>query len=298
VQIGTPATLAQVRERSELIDQFAAGTDQPYPLTSADVRNLQPAVIGNSSLWSDRMNRFQEALVGEMSMIVADRLLSGPAGQGQLERVAALAGGDIEQVALWPYPEQQLTSLERLSPEEVQALQTLHLTFQLQVPQLKAGEQNQPAQSAPWETSQFRARMEQLLGDFEAATARYLELRLRGQLSPALAERFPQGMLLQVLAAAEDDARYWGGLLQYEQGEYARAAGILRDYLRQSKVRMWLPAARHLLGLSLAEAGQVSEAIAVMEPILPDDPYHQANQILARRWKELPTPEAAQQQPQ
>ena len=184
-----------------------------------------------------------------------------------------------------------------------------------------------------------KARISQLCGDFKSAIISYISIRLWKGLPPmripkdvitesrkeqargrpdqtvdlAASDEFlplPEGMrpfLSRMLPAdirkihrkAAEDALFWSGACQIEQGNAKAASRTMYNYYWE-RYRYpngaWTTQARYLRAISLAKTGQYDVptddvekhgAVQVLKEAQSDDPRFDEFQILIRRWKAL-----------
>ncbi|MCH7685297.1 MAG: hypothetical protein IH899_01215 [Planctomycetes bacterium] len=258
-----PATLAEVLKDDRILRDLDFSSEQPYPLYADDLRQLKVEVVGTTSSWSSSMQRLQAALSGNGSAVVYDGLQDDTDSVGLISRVANFGGQywGKDDVAVWQYPESQLEAFEHLDETQRQLLALWQLPLGAPVavgynPQTRQITIGQP------ENGQLKTRTMHLLGDYRTAIGNYVKIRMRhARINP----RLPIPPKIRLMhARAEDDAFFWMGLSQFEQGHLEAATSTFRDYLRryaQQPNAAWPAHCRSMLALSLAESGDVSAAV-------------------------------------
>src|SRR5262249_25606511 len=95
----------------------------------------------------------------------------------------------------------------------------------------------------------------------------------------------PPPAIRSVHTRAIDDATFWTGLCQFEQGEFQAAADTLARYRKRSEPGNWVRESRYLLALRLAAAGDRAAAIRELESVEPDDSEYPGYRLLIRQWQ-------------
>jgi tetratricopeptide (TPR) repeat protein len=129
---------------------------------------------------------------------------------------------------------------------------------------------------------QMRARQLQMEGDFAQAVQIYTNVRSK---SKDVLKARPSAPDQIMHAKAIDDAMFWTGLCQFEQGEFKSAVNTFQRYRKQPDAEKWQRESRYLLALSLAAEGDTAAAIAQLEPVPPDDPEYLGDRWLIRQWQ-------------
>src|SRR5262249_54912927 len=68
------ATLAEAAGDPQVLKQLDVGESRPYPIRAADLARPGVVIVGESSLWSPRMEALQTQFVGDRAMIISDPL--------------------------------------------------------------------------------------------------------------------------------------------------------------------------------------------------------------------------------
>lgn len=284
-----PATLSDVQTDDSLLRQLDVDADRPYPWTAEDLAGVRAEVITHRSFWTSRIKALQNSLSGERSAVIYDGLDDDETGRGLITRVAAFGKGrwDRNQIGLWPHPEKSFHGFDHLDDQQSPRLLVRRDPFQAPVPlQLVRTEAGniQIAPAGPPQRDQLKIRTAQLLGSYESAVRSYLQIRRAG----AIPENVPVPLEIRRMhARAAEDAFFWIGVCQFEQGDFAPAAATFRDYLNRYQDGVWTDHCRGLLGLALAHQGLFAEAVAELETIPTEAPEWFGYQLWKKRWRRL-----------
>lgn len=138
----------------------------------------------------------------------------------------------------------------------------------------------------------MEARLSHLAGDLSDAIKAYVEVQSNSREILA----FPQDPLMVDLGGgpidvklfhflAIDDAAFWSGLCQLEQGNAGPAASTFERYLRQSgRLSEWTRQARRMLAMTLAAQQKFDAAVKVLAEVPNDDPEAPGFQAMIRNW--------------
>jgi hypothetical protein len=304
------ATLADAVSDPAVLKQLDAGAEKPYPIRAADLARPRVAIVGDTSLWSPRMQALQSEFVGNRAMIISDPLAdSAEAGAGLWSRVldAGKERWNAADMFLWDYPERRLKARVRMSDDQQGALTGLLKPFDaymnvrfdsqagrfvLETKELrfdKSATEFDPGVHINVRTTvgeQMRARLAHLEGDFATAVKGYMDVRGRSN------EVLKTGPILPIQSMhtqAIDDASYWAGLCKFEQGEFRAAIDNLNKYRKRPDPEKWDRESRYILALSLAASGNREAAIRELEGVEPDDPEYFGYRCLIGQWREAPT---------
>ena len=301
-----PATLAEISDHAEWLQQLTARADQPYGIDAASLKVARVMPIAEPGFWSRRMSRLEQVLPTESACILFDPPTDDLGRSGLIKRIQiacpSLNPGNIK---LWPYPERQLSMahktnslklqqmqqlaiefgvydrLGHTSPATFQQMQQLCLSFNTPITVRVDPQTGQPSETVP-ERKMLRIRTDQLLGKFEDATQRYLSIR-HLEIEP---NQFAKIVQLHRLAA--EDAIYWSGLSKFEAEEYEAAVEQLTGYIKRfDRKGRWTFAARSLLAECRVRQGKFAEAVTAIERTVSEDPYREANAVRIKRWTPL-----------
>ena len=312
--IPTPATLAQVLSDATLLPRM--GTEEsPYGVTVERLKNSQPLVIGDSSLWARRMEGLQNGMPAETTARIFEPLVSHGAFEGVVELVSARLAKVLPEakVGVWLYPEQQREVRELVSKNEEQskALAALKDTFKVPEPLLVAAvpDENNPGLQklllnfGPSWNVHRNGRVDQILGRPEKAIPAYLKVQDWRTMppfpkdSPALDEgveamviqQLPQDVKNRHLRAAEE-ALIWRATCQIQKASFESAAADLEGYLRQLQLTSGLYTGRfrneanYLVGIALAMSGNSRRGMAFLRNVDSDNSRYDVSQWLIQRW--------------
>ena len=250
----TPATLNQISEHPEWLQQLALRADQPYVIEAASLKQTRLFPLSEVVYWESRMKLLEETLPASDLCVLYDPLMDDSGRTGLLTRLStAIPGRSADQFQPWPYFWREppvITDAMRLSFEmQMRA-------FDLPVPVIRTEATNELKRLNP-ERKMLKIRTDQLLGHFEEATQRYFSIRHleidRDQL------QFKDLAVLNQIAA--EDAIYWSAVCKFEAGKPSAAIEQLEGYLRRfDRTGRWNFAARVLLGDSHAELGKFDAA--------------------------------------
>lgn len=287
------ATLAQVVADPAILKQFDIDAHHPYGIRGEDLQNPAVSLVGNTSLWSLRMESLQGQLTGEHFVVVFDSLGDLPAGSGLWTRIAELGSAakrwDRKSLTVWKYPEAQMAAYATMSAAQKNKFKELTATWAApQVPTAKeigTGDKKTRIYVLASENEQFKARLDQVNGEFQEAVVGYTHVRLWRNSMPPGADVGLGALALNSRAA--DDASYWLGLCLFEQGEFAIAAQTFEKYLKANVEGAWIDAARYHLALCQAALGHFADAATTLQEVSSESPQYAGHQLLIRRWKRM-----------
>jgi hypothetical protein len=297
VTVRTPASLSEVLQSDEGFRKLDIDAKKSYPLKSNDLRTLHVELIGNGGFWFPKMKRLQMSMTGE-SVLIYDGLEDGENGDGLFSRIAKQGNGRWKRsdISFWSYPEKSLQNSAILGGIQRQKLRELHRPFDAPVemstnPQTNRGALNPKTGQLLPTRRQLKARIDHIMGRFDTVILRYQQLRLDLDVradSPVLP------VIHQVHGRAQEDAFFWTGICQIEQGEFSTAAETLLRYRRRYGPRgVWTNHAIYLLALSYAENDKLAVGLQVLSAQLEQnavDPFVRLrNQSLINRWRTLRT---------
>jgi hypothetical protein len=308
------ATLAEAVADPNVLKQLDAG-DSHYRIRAADLEQPRVAIVGETSLWSGRMQALQSEFTGNRAMIISDPLADSSEGSAGLwSRVLAAGKGrwKAADLSLWDYPERRLAARVKMTAEQNGELEGLLKPFEayMFVPRnLQTGQvfrdpatgqvvmQKKQLTLDPSATvvdpdvhvnvrttvgAQMRARLAQLEGDFAAAVRAYGDVRVH---SKDVLDANPSLPVKSLHTGAIDDLAFWTGVCKFEQGEFRAAVDNLSLYRKRPDHEKWDRESRYLLALSLAANGDRPAAIRELEGVPADDPEYLGYQYLIRRWR-------------
>jgi hypothetical protein len=300
------ATLIQAASDPAVLQQLDA-QGKPYPIRAADLARPGVVIIGNTSLWSGRMEALQTQFVGNRAMVISDPLADPEDSAGVWTRVVKAgkgrwAGADIR---FWEYPEAQLSAHVQMTKDQQDSLEGLMRPFeafttvtldQTGRPVFRGIEAQLDPAAGEFDPNvrvnvrltkgeQMRSRLAQLAGEFTEAVKSYTNVRGR---SLKLLQYEPPPAIRSIHTRAIDDAYFWTALCQFEQGQFQPAADTLGKYRKRAERAEpgnWMRESRYLRALSLAAAGNRAAAIKELEAVESDDPEYAGYRLLIRQWR-------------
>ncbi|MEX0702614.1 MAG: hypothetical protein WD069_11010 [Planctomycetales bacterium] len=297
-----PATLDEVLANGELLEQLAAGDEQPYPVDAEGLRQARVELIGTPSLWAPRMERLQAALVGERFVNIHQPLAGTAEAPGLLERVEAVFGDSLksEDYGIWPWAMQHGSA----AGDSAALAQGARARFEQRLRHFDApygvvgGHGDFDNLEFGWKHGHRDARLKQLAGEYDSAAADYLKLRFGKNVFPAPVSPVPPEIQAGHDGAAEDGFFWTGAALLEEAGDardkpaeqrglLSEAEGSLRDYLGGKSGTRWANQARLLFARALATRKDYRGAIAVLESVPAGAPQRATASVLVRRWQTL-----------
>lgn len=315
VLIRKPATLKQVLDNPALLAKLTSDEDSADGITVDKLKQRQPQVIGDSSLWSRRMEGLQIGLPNEVKASIFDPLVSYGVYEGVIDQVSTQVKKVLpnSSVGVWSYPEQQRELRESVAENAQQAelLANLSQSFKVPRPMTVEAEQGRPVVDPsqltltfgpPWGTH-LNGRVDQISGRPESAIPAYLKVQswrllppsekgapqFAPALEPLIIQRLPPDVRLRHLLAAEE-ALLWRATCQIQKRDYESAATALEMYLRQlappspAYPGRFRNEANYLAGVSLALSGNNRRGMAFLRNVDTKDGRYKAAQALIRRW--------------
>ena len=315
--IRMPATLAQILADPSLLQKLSQSDTEPYSVTVDRLKNSRPLIIGDSTLWSRRMEGLQNGMAGEITASVFEPLVSQGDFIGSIELVSSHLTDLLPSatVGVWDYPEQQREARETVAGDRDQSalLAAFNDTFKVPQPITVTFPKVDPGAATPqqsptptieigasWGVHQT-ARIDQILGRPENAIPAYLKVQSWRELPPSpddtaqvppalqplVIQHLPADMRARHLLAAEE-ALIWRATCQMQKKNYEGAATDLERYLRQLSTRVhpgrYRIEANYLAGISLAMAGNTRRATAFLRNVDADNSRYELARTLIRRW--------------
>ncbi len=279
-----PATFSDAIVDESILQELTTDPQRPYPILSADLKTAKIELIGDTSLWAQRMQNLQDALSGDRTVLLYDPLEDLPDQTGSLTRVAAVKSAmwKKEDLGIWTHPEESIRQVDLLRSDQMYQNKFGEKRFSLDAPLYMA-----EAEFGPPTGRTFKTRIQQLLGNYKEAVSSYVTVKfdcievLKHQEIP------PQIKLMH--AWAFEDSSYWIALAQLEQDDAKSAEDSSRNYLNKFKggVGRWTFPASDLVATLLAQSGKLSGAIFFLEKVPPEAPQRPAQEYLLKRWKAI-----------
>jgi hypothetical protein len=307
-----PATLVQVSGDASVLANMVAGETSPYKISLQQFRMLQPQIIGDSSVWSRRMEGLRNGQPVEVKTLIFESLVSCGPFEGLIEIVSEHVTKVFpdSKIGVWLYPERQREARERLSSDQDQSARLASMRDTFKVPQPVSVEavpdEKNPGQQkveflfgTSWRTHR-RGRIDQILGRPKQAIPAYLKVQNWRTMPPSpddqpidsglkarAVEQLPDEVKLRHRNAAEE-AIIWRATSQLQKGAYSSAAVDLEGYIRQLPSGIFSGKfsneALYLTGISLALSGNSSRGAAFLRKVSPEDSRYDISKYLIKRW--------------
>lgn len=307
-----PATLTQVLGDASVLVNMGADKTSPYRISLEQFNTLQPQIVGDSSVWSRRMEGLRNGQPVEVKTLIFESLVTCGPFQGQVEMVSEHLSKILpdSKVGVWLYPEQQREARELVDDDQKQSalLASLRDTFKVPQPVLVAlmpNEKNSGPQKleflfgSSWGTHR-RGRIDQILGRPEQAIPAYLKVQnwrtlppspddqpMKPDLKALAVQQLPEDVKQRHLNAAEE-AFIWRATCQIQKAAYESAAVDLEGYVRQLSSGTFpgrfRNEAHYLAGISLALSGNSSRGAAFLRKVAPENSRFEVSQWLIKRW--------------
>lgn len=283
------ATLEQVRSKPEILKQYTVAEDKPYPITAELLKTPGVFLVGDTGLWCYRFQRLQKAFTGNRAMVISEPLVDGDGQQGLVTRVVNWPGQpwSASQIAIWTYPETQLSGQESLSAQHQQTLTRITDGWKMPVVGEKAKKGDQIIEIRRPTNKFLFARLDHAQGKLEDAVKGYTHVRLELSVRPDVKE-VTERMVYAYLLAAEDSL-YWTGVCKLDQGgkvDRRIATDKLQQYLKVYPKGRWVDACHILLAQMAADAGNPAAAVAELDKVAADHPQGQGLAFLKQRWSQ------------
>ena len=285
VLVERPATLAEVRGNAELLRKLDT-PGHPYPLNSDALKDVSVELIVHSAYLVPRMEKLQEQAAGDNAAILFEGLDDGSAGPGLVARVAQ-AGQDLwprENITVWDHPDATMEASIRVTGEAAQRLVDRRNTFQAPL-LFNVDQQSQQIVYQPSKSGQRKTRTSQILGRFDGVIASYQMMRAEAQI-PQEVPVDPQ--LRRINSEAAEDAVFWIGVCQLEQGNDRAAGTTFDEYTNSYPNGRWVEQAYLLRAQSVARRGEFEAASFILERAPANAPQQHLRELLIQRWRSRP----------
>lgn len=309
-----PATLKQLLRDPSVLSAMGIGEASPYGITLDEFKKLQPQIIGDSSVWSRRMEGLRNGQPVEVKALIFEPLVSC----GPFEGLAEIVSEHLSRVwpeskvGVWIYPEQQREARESVGKDTDQSERLAAMNDTFKVPQpirvvVQPDEENPGQQKlefifgASWGTHR-RGRIDQIMGRPEEAIPAYLKVQnwrtlppspkdepIPPALKPLVVQQLPDDVKVRHLNAAEE-AIIWRATCQLQKRAFSSAATDLENYLRQLQSRTSIfpgrfkSEANYLAGIAMAQSDSSRRGAAFLRKVDPEDSRYDAARWLAKRW--------------
>lgn len=314
------ANLSEATSNDNVFRQLDSESE-PYPVTADGLQQATLEIIGDTTLWSRRMEGLSEALTGDQSVTLYRPLVSAGDQDGSLNVVRDSASGLIasEKIGVWLWPERRREAGATMTAEQKRQLKELKNAFQTPLPITAIGPElvviNEQIRvprlsiGTGWRYL-LKARTSQLQGRTAEAIEFYIKIQGFSPLPPTIDETvlqsLPQELASQFGSAnvgiktrlslglpenvrlahiqAGEAAEFWKATCLFEKRDWKSAAGALERYLRNQNSQQFTGAARLLMAVSLANDNQLRRATAFLKTVESSAPEYPAAQYLAGRW--------------
>ena len=293
------ATLEQARANPEVLKQYTLAEDKPYRVTPELLKSPGVFLVGDMALWCYRFGRLQKAFTGNRAMVISEPLVDQEGQQGLATRVANWPGQpwSASQIAVWTYPESQLSGQESLSAQHQQTLARITDGWRMPVV-LEQARKGEEVVNIRRPTNLFLfARLDHAQGKFDDAVKGYTHVRVelvdlvvRGNVRE-ITERLKYAVMM-----AAEDTLYWTGVCKVDQGgkvDRRIASDKLQQYLKDYPKGRWGDACHILLAQLAADAGNPAAAVAEIDKVAADHPQAQGLAFLKQRWLKAAAPATA-----
>ncbi len=298
---------------------------RPYPVTAELLKQASLEIIGDTTLWSRRMEGLSEALTGDLSVTLFRPLISAGDQDGTLDIIRDSADDIIpsERIGVWPWPERRREARATMTAEQKEHLNNLNSAFDTPLPIVEIGPEyiviNENIRVLKLEVGTgwrqlLKARTRQLQGRTSEAIESYTRVQGFRPLPPVIDESLleslspkdqalfrstsvedkallsfglPEEVRLAHLLAGEA-AEFWRASSQVEKRNWKSASQSFDLYFRNPNNSRFNGPARLLMAVSLANLQQYFRATAFLRTIGPTDPEYIAAQFLLKRWPERP----------
>jgi uncharacterized ferredoxin-like protein len=295
--IRTPATLAQFVADPKIARSLSTG-DFKYPLAAGDLKNPRVQLIGHRSLWSPRMKRLyatgqvrSPARNGDViGRLKVELFVELGGSQGLIARVVEFGQGLIARnaISIWPYPYRQITAFARMN--EAQRSEMANLERPFEVPREPiidketgrvAVDKNGRPLLGPQSRLQLKARIRQMMGDYDKAVTTYLSVQSQVRRTEKTHPELPR----DVMDAADRDADFWIGQCKFELSDLNIAVG---RFTKQKTSRKWSVQAGFLLALCYVKQNKPAAARSELDALIKlHAPQAHGFALLWNRWKSL-----------
>lgn len=309
-----PATLTQLLGDPSVLTTMGIDEASPYGISLEQFNKMQPQIIGDSSVWSRRMEGLRNGQPVEVKALIFEPLVSCGPFEGLTEIVSEHLSKVLPEssVGVWLYPERQREAREAVDKNTDQSERLAAMNDTFKVPQpiqvgLQPDEKNPGKQKlefifgASWGTHR-RGRIDQVMGRPEQAIPAYLKVQnwrtmppspkdnaVDPRLKPLAVQQLPDDVKARHLNAAEE-AIIWRATCQLQKRAYSSTATDLEDYLRQLQSRTSIYPGRfkneanYLAGIALALSDNSRRGAAFLRKVDPEDSRYDAARWLAKRW--------------
>ena len=281
----TPATLTEARENSALLKALEVA--EAPPLSADDLKDLTVQLIGDSTVWSQRSARWNDATyvlekagrrclffsgLGDRRRLVDREEIRIPGLKTRVDDLGKTAGWAPADVRVWEFPE---IAMEAVDAAGADPNSPYSLRFVIMLgPKALRKTPGQPVKEVLFERPLHQVRVEQLQGEPET-------LPHYGPMRGFHTK--PEGKSIGNNRETVEQATYWIALTQFESGKFEAVTGTLDQHKREFPAGRFAAAAARLRAQLLNRSGKTEDAISVLKE-LPKDANRFGDALLIRRW--------------
>lgn len=266
------ARLSEAVQHEEWLKALSPKSDRPYRFSTESLKTLKPFLVCDSRSTSSRFQLLQQGLPAGSTVLLAQSLAGTP--ESLIPRVEAALPGPDRKPQLWS----GLAARQELlgSGSQVQARLMAETLIPFAAPfEVSLDKEKNEFSTSPGRFRQFRTRIAQLQGDYEAAVAAYVTIR---QLT-AQADRVPLDVN-RIHQRAAEDAFFFSGEAKLDEGDNKGAVRLLSEYVGRYRKGRWRSAARLAIATAQFRLKDLVGLRETLEAPLTQDPYRVQVQLL------------------
>ena len=301
--VSRPATLKELRKDKNLLSQFTLKKEAPYPLIDADFSKVRLELIGDTSLWAPRMEPIELSLTrNEQCDLYTAFGNKGTESETSL-LIRILKNGTLKKEkvtwGVWEFPETMLSRYENPTEEEKKIIaQAKRLFDHVEVTKHEDSHSKEDNKILAFERrskSFLKARIKQLIGEYDEAIPPYLKFQFQGI---SITEAIQKNKIPKNIKANEiplfiemgTQAHYWKGLCQYEEKNYSAVINTMTNFrIQQPRQSPYHAFAIQAIAFSLAQKNQLADAVENLNEISKtlNSSERKMVQYYANRWEKL-----------
>lgn len=275
-----PATLAEIRENDALLRRLDA-PERPYPFQAEQFRQVRAGLIGESSMWSERMARLDFETDWRGATFYDGLGKNRMHDKSLHERIVAAgadAGWDASQVFVWTFPELSLSAFEQEQGSANNVLRQFQEILAGPYPRQEFEQYQIQNPEIRWNVSLQNARNLHISGAFQEALTEYRQIREAQQyfaLSP-------------LNDWCRESAAFWTAGCQYELGAHESVRNSAATYpppFQTPAQPLWADGILKLAAYSSAQLEDYRSAAALLQQ--PQAVRSHGGEYLIRRWMRL-----------
>jgi hypothetical protein len=283
--ITQPATLTEVRADDSLLRQLDL-PDNPYRFRAEQLQSVHVELIGHSSLWSNRVAAIDFAIELRGATFydgLGTNRLKPKSLHARLSDAGRSLGWTADDLAVWEFPEQELTAFGTSTARGADLLQNYQTV--LDGPTIMEIKDPETGETLQWDHPLIEGRHLQMTGACRDAIKTYNLIR--------------SGVGVFKVEAVNDrcqeSAVYWTAGCQYEQGDFQSVVsmGVSGQYppaFRTATQPIWADGMGRLVALGMAQLGAYPQAAQLLTRFPPAVPHGDA--YLGSRWVRISQPPA------